>query len=166
MDIEQRLARLERENRALRRGFVVLVAVCVTGFLSVVGPILPADAQTTSRVVTAERFVLVTPNGDMRAELGIDSSSGQPQLVMYAAAPSRTALIALGTTATGGSPVLRLSREGGPGLAMFAVPDQAWLGIFGAGDSSAGVELSTIAASHTGQAIVRDADGAPAWSAP
>ncbi len=67
--LTQRLDRLERENRRLKRTRALVLVV--VGALTLMGQTAPSN-----KVIEAERFVLRDGMGKMRAELALDSAGG------------------------------------------------------------------------------------------
>ena len=76
-DLENRLRRLERQNRRLR-------LIVYTGLVAVAGGVLMAQARP-ARTIEAERFVVRDGAGNVRAEFGLNDD-GMPRLAMYQAA--------------------------------------------------------------------------------
>jgi hypothetical protein len=72
MDIEQRLARLEQENRRLK--IIGLMALCVIAGLTIFGRVGAADASTaqqrTSDYITVKQITVVDDEGDERLSIG------------------------------------------------------------------------------------------------
>src|SRR6267142_1013042 len=75
--LEDRLSRLEQENRRLRMGGGVLLIALASLFLI-------GQASPQKRVVAAEAFVLIGSQGKPRAELAL-TSDGRPGLRFYGA---------------------------------------------------------------------------------
>lgn len=73
--LDERLNRLEQENRRLRLGGVVLLIALASLFLV-------AQASPQKRVVAAESFVLIGSQGKPSAELAL-STDGRPGLRFY-----------------------------------------------------------------------------------
>jgi hypothetical protein len=84
VDTEQRLCKLDRENRPLTLGVVVLAATLVAAalFAYVRSPI--AEAQTIPERIVAREFVLVDPQGETVGALSSDTE-GQPSLMLMEA---------------------------------------------------------------------------------
>lgn len=74
MELDIRVARLERENRRIKR--LGLMALVVTGLIITLGQARPQQPD----VIRATKFVLVDDNGQQRATLGIEN--GGPALVL------------------------------------------------------------------------------------
>ena len=77
-DVIQRLQRLERQNRLVKCG-IVIVTLCSASLL-LMGQVLP-----TTNVVEAEAFILVNAEGEKEAELSLRDPLGGPQLILYSA---------------------------------------------------------------------------------
>jgi hypothetical protein len=83
LSVQARLARLERENRWMRRGLLSLGVALTAVFL------LAAQAPAPKgKTVEAERFVVVDAEGKKRAVFGVDKAFAawdkpRPALVMY-----------------------------------------------------------------------------------
>ena len=77
IDMEGRLARLERQNRRLR-------LMVYGGLIAIAGGVLTAQTRSV-QTVEAERFVVRDGAGHVRAVLGLDAE-GLPRLAMYQAA--------------------------------------------------------------------------------
>ena len=73
-DVESRLARLERENRRLRR-------VVYAGAIAVAGAVVMAQSRP-AQTLEAERFVVRDAAGNVRAVFGMDEDA--PRLALYA----------------------------------------------------------------------------------
>ncbi len=71
--MEERLSRLERENRRLKRAGAVV--------LGVIAALLLMGHVVGEKVVEAERFVLLGPNGEPRAVLAV--AKGGSGLYLY-----------------------------------------------------------------------------------
>jgi hypothetical protein len=65
--LARRLEQLEAENRRWRR----LAVLALLGV--VVSAVATVSASDVARVVEAERFVLLSPDGELRAELGVQA---------------------------------------------------------------------------------------------
>lgn len=76
-DLENRLRRLERQNRRLR-------LIVYTGLVAVAGGVLMAQVRP-AQTIEAERFVVRDGAGNVRAEFGLNDD-GMPRLAMYQAA--------------------------------------------------------------------------------
>lgn len=74
--LDRRMDRLERENRRLKLGGVVLVAA-----LTLVG--LVGAGRSDTRHIEAESFIVKDSNGKVRAVLGTTDPYSAPGLVMY-----------------------------------------------------------------------------------
>jgi hypothetical protein len=71
-ELARRLERLERSNRRWRGlGVLAVIALVIAGGLDSVG------AGNHSRIVEAERFVLLSADGAVRAELATQDADGQ-----------------------------------------------------------------------------------------
>jgi hypothetical protein len=75
MTVEERIARLEQQNRRMKVAVSVIV-VAVLGGVLVAGPLLPrqANAQTPSapRIVEANEFRLLDESGRVRGRFAVD----------------------------------------------------------------------------------------------
>ena len=67
MDIEQRVERLERENRRLKLAGAAVVAVLLA--VALVGAVMPQE------IIEARGFRVTDENGELRAEMGTDRIS-------------------------------------------------------------------------------------------
>jgi hypothetical protein len=76
-NLENRLRKLERQNRRLR-------LIVYSGLVAVAGGVLMAQTRP-ARTIEAERFVVRDGAGNVRAEFGLNDD-GMPRLAMYQAA--------------------------------------------------------------------------------
>jgi len=144
-EIQQRLCRLERQNRQLVWGLATAIGLLGAIIVSSL-PTRTAEAQP-SRVLTAERFVVQDSNGGVRAVLGLDDS-GAAQLTLL-----------------GGPDALR---PGGTSGAVTAYVDriQARLRVsMGQDPASPGVVPTTMGGGP-GHLVVFDELGEPTFQAP
>ena len=90
MDTEQRLNKLERENRTLKLGGVVLSVslLALASFAYLQPPV--AEAQTSTQRIVAREFSLVNETGEVIGRFGA-SSDGQPQLFLWEASTPENA---------------------------------------------------------------------------
>jgi hypothetical protein len=119
MTTEQRLERLERQNRWMRRIGAVAVAVAAAVFLIGQGKEKPG-------VIEASKFVLVNADGAIRAVLeSVNSNSGPAELTLFDNEGKRVALTA-GTQ--GASGIYLFGKKGvRAGLAVGSDADEAEL---------------------------------------
>jgi hypothetical protein len=81
LPVEERLERLEKENRRLRMLVLALIVLAGAGVaLSAVSGVR-AQAPAWRRTVEAEKFVLRDSSGKRRAVLGM--AAGAPDLILY-----------------------------------------------------------------------------------
>lgn len=139
--IEDRLARLERQNQRLRILMLALIVIAAGGMLlSSVRPVR-AQAPAWKRTVEAEGFVLRDANGRVRAVL--DMSAGWPGLVLFDSS-GRPVIglegtpvgqeISLGTP--GGEEAILGVTKGGAGLTFSDRPFHPNVKLEGSADSS------------------------------
>lgn len=155
--LEQRVERLEQANRRLKTGVLALAAV-VAGFVCL------AATEPAAKVVRAERFEMVSPEGVARAVLG-PSSYGSPGLQFNDRnGKLRVVLGVVGDTPhlhlldtddktrialsvdTDGSPVPALNGPDGKPQALFGVLDDGSLSlVLSHGQSKAAAVLGVLA---------------------
>ena len=110
---EQRLLKLEQSNRRLK---AVMFALCTMA----VGVGVLGAADTASKTIRAERFVLVDASGKERAEL---SASGNASALQFFNPDGSRALVLLAGGA--GNGVFISNSEGKDRLSMFASADKS-----------------------------------------
>jgi hypothetical protein len=113
MTTEQRLARLERENRWMRRLGAVAVAVAAAVFL--VG-----QGKDKPRVVEAQKFVLRDSEGKSRAELSLRERGGVGLDLRDGAGTPRASLLLLRPDA----PMLALRDGSGRSRLVLSAADE------------------------------------------
>ena len=117
----QRLDRLERENRRLKRvGFLVAIGIAAA--------VLMGQARTAGRVVEAEKFLLRDPSGKPRAQLAVraDGTSG---LALYARDGKPRAGLTVGADGSA-SPRLNDRDEKNRAVLGVAADGRAAMGLF------------------------------------
>lgn len=72
MTVEDRLARLERENRRLKLAAVALIVVFAAG----------AAEEKIPNEISARKFTVVTPDNDVRITLGFNEKDGSAGLLV------------------------------------------------------------------------------------
>ena len=161
--IEVRVARLERENRWLKRaGLVGLLLIGLLAVVELARP-QPVVAQAVGPM-TASGFYVVDRQGQIRAGLSMNNSQSAPQLALYA--PPRPGSqsqqpLALITLSDAGEPVLAMSPPsgGGPSLVVVANIGGAQLSM---GPIGSGWGLSLNAQPDgSGSAAISDSSGQP-----
>ena len=79
MTLEDRIVRLERQNRWMKRAGGV--AVALVGLLLILGQSKPQDT-----VITARGFIIVDEKGEKRGEFGFSGPRIGPRLELFGAA--------------------------------------------------------------------------------
>lgn len=166
-----RLGRLERQNRALKRAVVLTLLGMLA--LSIVELGLPhaATAQTNGPL-TASGFYVVDGQGRIRAGLAMDNAGAQPVLALYelpGTRPSGQQARALITLDESGAPNILLSPPGSNGtkgsIVLRANPSGTAMQMGGT-DSSWGVIINTSSSDGSGAISVADGSGGAKWSTP
>lgn len=117
----QRLDRLERENRRVKRvGAVVLVGIAAAALMG--------QARTAGRKMEAERFVVLDSSGKRRAELGVW--------------PDGWAGLAIFDLDGKGRAGLRLAPDGAPSLALFDPDGKKRAELYAEPNNKAGLVLT------------------------
>ena len=103
MDLQQRVERLERQNRWLKG--MAIIAVIAMGALFLRQQPRPSQAKAADReILAATTFVLRDEDGNKRASLAFDGFDSAPALTLYAADGSKRVTIDAGKK----EPTLRL----------------------------------------------------------
>ena len=157
-DIDQRLARLERQNRYLQFLFVIsfLFGASTLAFL------LTERRGKAEGVISARGFEVVDGQGRKRATFGL-TEKDEPMLALNSSDNDKTALISI-------------RPEGPPFIVLTDVKTYGSLSLYGpGGDWSAGIHL-TSDAKQLGEMFVskdgvpsltlRDKEGKTLWKAP
>jgi hypothetical protein len=120
--LEERLARLEVQQRRLRRTTLALAVALSAAVLLLAVQWLPralgAGAGGGAGVVQARGFTVLDAAGRTRASLGVGEASGGPELLLHDAAGAARLRVGLGAD---GSPLVRLAGAGGESLADLSV---------------------------------------------
>lgn len=144
--VVQRLDRLERENRLLKRAGAIVLAVALT---------LGLTAQKGRQILVAEAFVLrdaqgvvhgvldVTPTGTARLRLG---TSNAPSVAQLEASPSGNASLSLSGNYQASAPTVRLdvSRNDFTGLYVELGSASEGLSLGGSNGHAAAVEWTQL----------------------
>ncbi len=139
-DVESRLARLERDNRRLRR-------VVYAGAIAVTGAVVMAQSRP-AQTLEAERFVVRDAAGNVRAVFGMDEDA--PRLALYAPGDEIES-VWLGLMDD--VPLFTLQQVGG------AFQSQLTKGIFFIRGSTGSMLLDLEAPDAAGGLALRDANG-------
>lgn len=153
-----RVRQLERQNRTMRIGTLLVLASIVS--LTVVSCNSNNPASSPSKKVTAEEFVLVDANGQQRGRWAIESDGGA-SLRFYA--PDQSILCTLEVNADSGGALTFGSKNGQHFLLMGAKDDLQMI----AGDQQSGplrLMASKFQGGHIGDKTMhhlelRDAEG-------
>lgn len=122
--IEERLSRLERQNKWLRRLLLAALAIAAGGALLAAGSRVHADSPAWQRTVEAEKFVLRGADGKMHAELSV--ADNVPRLALFDAAGKQRATLVVGSE----GPALTLYDTSGMQRAKLAVDSEGpYLGL-------------------------------------
>lgn len=100
--VEQRVTRLERQNRRLKLGMVAVMAV-------VAGLVCLAATEPAAKLVRAERFQVVDAQGVVRADLGVVAGAGTG-LTLYD--PNGGERAGLGVNSNGGTGLRLIDKAG------------------------------------------------------
>ena len=154
--INERLARLERQNRTLKR--IGASALAVLGAALLLGQAATPSRQSSGRTVEAERFVLLDRNGKPSAMLGLlEGGSG---LILVDDKGINRCRLSLNKD----GPALTLCDEASmPRVAVTMVKDK---GAVSLADEKGRILVSLSLSEKGPDLIFRDDDGKAIWEAP
>ena len=150
--MEQRLGRLERSLRRWRAGGVCALLVALAG--------MALGQAQTDKIITANKFVLVSADGQERGVLSLDDA-GEPYLELTSPRhPQRNIIIATETDGAG----ITVNWETGYRAALGVTPTFAAIGVGAAPDTPQAVLIIT---AQDGPAVtIHDNVGQIRWRTP
>ncbi len=147
-DIETRLAKLERENRWLKRaGAVFVTTALVVVFCS-------AKDAAKPTIIEATEFRIVDSKGFLRGALGVDKADGEVGIGLLGADGRRRFLVQVSPS---GSPMVQLEVPAGNAIGSISITDTDGKDRFAVGYTPK--DGRTIA-------FMSDKDGKTTWRAP
>ncbi len=156
--VVNRLDRLERQNRRMRTGGIVLLLLVGTVLLA-------AFTEPQQKIVEAEQFVVIDPSGTTRAQFGYYDGS-----IVLRLKEAGGSAVMLGVRPNGTSVFSMLFRNGDPAFEIGVIPSGEMAGtamtLYDAAQRGRiGIFLGAQSSSPWG-ILLLDTDGNLLWSAP